>query len=290
MKTLMNFLEHQFLRFVKPLVLGSEVQPLRVAWRGVLPPPWNNFNIHCLLTQPSSNRLRTGSPLFRCNGGKALMLIYLAAFSVMAPGMASPVSASPTNTADATGAPFTISTDVMATLDDHHKLSIGDHLSFQIREDNVDSKQLIVSDSGEIDVPCLGPVPVQGLTCRRLALVLKKELEARYYYHATVVLSVDLMGSNLGNVYLSGAVHTPGRLAIPGNEVFTASKAVLCAGGFAESADMHNVIVTRNSEPGGASEHFTVDVGQVLEKGSTDKDLALKPGDMIFVPERFNLF
>jgi protein involved in polysaccharide export with SLBB domain len=121
-------------------------------------------------------------------------------------------------------------------------------------------------------------------------LVLKNELEAKYYYHATVILSVDLMGSNLGNVYLSGAVHTPGRLAIPGNEVFTVSKAVLCAGGFAESANMNSVTVTRSSEPGGTTEHFIVDVEQILEKGRLDKDLALKPGDMIFVPERFKLF
>jgi polysaccharide export outer membrane protein len=288
MNTSMNFLEHQFLRLLKPLMTGSKMQPLRVACAGALLPLHNNFNVRGSLRQPLNNRLKIGPQLLLRGGGKALILP--AALWMMALGVSGLASASPTNAADATGAPFTFGTNVMATLDDHHKLAIGDHLSFQIREDNVDSKQLIVSDAGEVDVPCLGPVPVQGMTCRQLAVVLKKELEARYYYHATVVLSVDLMSSDLGNVYLSGAVRTPGRLVIPGNEVFTVSKAVLCAGGFAESADMHNVIVTRSSETGGASEHFMVDVGQILEKGRTDKDLALKPGDMIFVPERFNLF
>lgn len=188
------------------------------------------------------------------------------------------------------GAAFTAGRTGMAALDDKRRLSVGDHLFFQILEDKDDPKQLTITDSGGVEVPYLGLVSAQGVTCKQLATVLKKELEAKYYYHATVIISVDSMSKALGKVYASGALRTPGRMEIPGNEVFTVSKAVLCAGGFSDVADKRHVRVTRRLESGGTNELFTVDVGEILEKGRTDMDLPLEPGDMIFVPERLNIF
>ena len=223
---------------------------------------------------------------YRCG----LTCLWLPACWVLLCSVTATVAADPTNAPDLSFMPSTIDDKAMTSLDDRHKISVGDHLSFQIHEDGDDSKELVVTDSGEIQVPCLGHVSVQGMTCKQLAMVIKKQLETKYYYQATVIISVDLMGSNLGNVYLSGAVHAPGRIIIPGNEVFTVSKAVLCAGGFSDTANQHNVIVTRRAGSGGTNELFTVDVAQVLERGRTDKDLPLKAGDMVFVPEHFNLF
>jgi polysaccharide biosynthesis/export protein len=248
----------------------------------------NDFNMPCFVNKSLLDFLSISANLRRYSFSMAHL--WLPACWVLLSSAAVTVSAYPTNAPSLSPVPSTMGDEAMTSLDDHHKISVGDHLSFQIHEDGNDSKELIVTDSGEIEVPCLGHVPVQGMTCRQLALVIKKQLEAKYYYQATVIISVDLMGSNLGNVYLSGAVHTPGRIIIPGNEVFTVSKAVLCAGGFNDAANQHNVVVTRRAGSKGTNELFTVDVEQVLERGRTDKDLPLKAGDMIFVPERFNIF
>ena len=188
------------------------------------------------------------------------------------------------------GAPPTLNLDGMATLDDRRALSIGDHLFFRILEDNDQPKQLLVTDSGEIEAPYVGRVQARGMTCKQLAAELKQNLEAKYYYRATVVISLDTMGNGQGKIYASGALRAPGRLEIPGNEKFTLSKAVLCAGGFAEYADKRNVRVTRHVEAKGTNVIFTVDVGQILEKGRTELDLPLEPGDMIFVPQRLIIF
>jgi polysaccharide export outer membrane protein len=169
---------------------------------------------------------------------------------------------------------------------DKRALCVGDHLSFRILEDNDEPKQLTVTDSGDVDVPFLGRHPAIGKSCKQLATELKQELEARYYYHATVIVSVDAMSRNLGRVYASGAVRAPGPLEIPGDEVFTLSKAILRAGGFADFADKHGVKVTRKSNSGATNETFTVDVGSILEKGRSDLDITLEPGDMFFVAER----
>ena len=180
-----------------------------------------------------------------------------------------------------------ISTNSMDALDDTYRLAIGDRISFRIEEDEEDPKPLIVTDSGDLEVPYIGRYPAAGKTCKELAQALKVELEKNYYYQATVIIAVDLMTKSRGKVYLVGAVRGPGPQDIPSDEVFTVSKAVLRAGGFTDYADKHNVKVThKGSTPGTANQTVTVDVGKILEKGKTGSDLTLQAGDLIYIPER----
>jgi polysaccharide export outer membrane protein len=179
----------------------------------------------------------------------------------------------------------------MDALDDQHKLAIGDRLSFRIVEDEEDPKPLLVTDSGDLELPYLGRFPVVGRTCKQLARQLKAELEKEYYYQATVIIAVDVMTKSRGKVYLVGPVRMPGPQEIPSDEIFTLSKAILRAGSFGEYADKHKVRVTRKGgTAGGKDQVFIVDVAEILEKGKTESDLLLEPGDLIYVPERLIRF
>jgi protein involved in polysaccharide export with SLBB domain len=189
------------------------------------------------------------------------------------------------------------STNSMDALDDKHRLAIGDKLSFRILEDLDDPKEppepkpLFVTDSGDIEIPYIGRVPVENKTCKQLAGELKVALEKEYYYQATVILAIDFMTKSRGRVYLVGPVRAPGPQEIPSDEVFTLSKAILRAGGFGDYADKHKVRVTRKGgAAGGKDQVFIVDVGEILEKGKTESDLPLEPGDLIYVPERLIRF
>jgi protein involved in polysaccharide export with SLBB domain len=171
-------------------------------------------------------------------------------------------------------------------LDDEHQLIAGDRVTFRIEQDKEDPKNILVTDTGELEVPYLGRVAAAGKTCRQLASEIKGVLEKKYYKEATVFLGVDLISKTKGKIYMSGRVRFPGYVEFPGDEVFTVSKAVLRAGGFTEFADKHHVRVTRNGGNATAPETVTVDVTQVLEKGLPGKDYELKPDDRIFVPSR----
>jgi polysaccharide export outer membrane protein len=177
------------------------------------------------------------------------------------------------------------STNSMNTLDDRHLLALGDRLSFRIEEDQEDPKQLDVTDSGDLEVPYIGRFPADGKSCKQLAWELKTALEKEYYYQATVIIAVNSMARSRGKVYLVGAVHAPGPQEIPSDEVLTVGKAIMRAGGLSDFADKHNAKVTRQ-RPGGEQQTFLVDVAQVLDKGKTENDLALAPGDLILIPER----
>ncbi|MGD0253752.1 MAG: polysaccharide biosynthesis/export family protein, partial [Verrucomicrobiota bacterium] len=201
-------------------------------------------------------------------------------------------AALPTNAAGAlsqggTNSAGRIATNSMDALDDKYRLAIGDRISFRIEEDDEDPKPLAVMDSGDLEVPYLGRYPALGKTCKELAQALKVEFEKEYYYRATVIIAVDAMTKSRGIVYLVGAVRGPGPEDIPSDEVFTVSKAVLRAGGFTDYADKRNVKITRKgSTPGAADQTFSVNVGQILEKGKIGSDLTLQAGDLIYIPER----
>lgn len=182
-------------------------------------------------------------------------------------------------------------TNNMETLDDKHTLAIGDVLSFRIVEDEEDPKTMVVTDSGELEVPYLGRFPAENRTCKQLAMALKAALEKEYYYQATVIIAVNTMTKSRGKVYLVGPVRMAGPQELPSDEVLTVSKAVLRAGGFTDFADRKHVKITREGSTGKAGkETLVVDVGQIFDEGKTEKDVPLKPGDLVYIPERLVRF
>ena len=175
-------------------------------------------------------------------------------------------------------------TNGMEALDDTYKLAVGDTITFQITEDEDEPQSIAVEDSGDVEIPYVGRYPATGKTCKELARQLKKQLEKKYYYQATVIVSVDTMITH-GVVYVIGGVKAPGPMEMPKDDVLTVSKAILRAGGFDDFADEKRVRVTRKTD-GGTNEVITVNVSQVLDKGQTWNDVNAKPGDLIYVPEK----
>jgi polysaccharide export outer membrane protein len=172
----------------------------------------------------------------------------------------------------------------MDALDDSQKLGVGDRVSFRVIED---SKPLVVADSGELEIPYLGRVKAADKTCKQVAREVKDALEKDLYYQATVIVAVDQLNKKRGTVYLVGQIRNAGPQDIPSDEVFTLSKAVLRAGGFGDFADKKHVKLTRKAGPDeGENKVFVVDLAEILERGKSEKDLKLEPGDLIFVPSR----
>jgi polysaccharide export outer membrane protein len=172
-------------------------------------------------------------------------------------------------------------------MDGKHQLEPGDVISFQIIEDKKPLINLAVTDSSELDVPYIGRVAAGGKTCQQLATELKARLEKDYYYRATVIVGLDSVNKVRGQIYISGAIHNQGSFAIFFNHDLTAGEAILQAGGFDLFADKKSIKVIRNGgAEGGGKKVLEINMVNVLEKGKTEEDVILKPGDLIIVPER----
>jgi polysaccharide biosynthesis/export protein len=181
----------------------------------------------------------------------------------------------------------------MASLDDKQRLAIGDRVIIRVVEDQEDPKTLTVTDAGELDVPELGLVTAVGKTCRELAFEIKTKLEQVTYYHATVIIGLDLLNKTTSGrkLYVVGQVRVTGPQEIPAGETMTVGRAIMKAGGFTDFADRKRVRLVRGGAKGQPGQTFTINIMEVLEKGRTEKDLPVEPEDLIYVPTRaVNIF
>jgi protein involved in polysaccharide export with SLBB domain len=168
-----------------------------------------------------------------------------------------------------------------------YRLRAGDRLSFQIIEDRDPSKSLVVTDSGELDVPYIGRYTAKDKTCKQLVDELKPLLEQEYYYRATVILALDQASKDLGFVYVIGQVKNQGPVRITAGETLTAGKAILQAGGFGDFANKKSVKVVRaNPTAGGEKQSFELNMQDILERGMLERDLEVHPDDFVIVPAR----
>lgn len=176
--------------------------------------------------------------------------------------------------------------------DANYKLRVGDTVSFQIKEDIIWNPQdvpktLVVTDSGELDVPYIGRVMAVDKTCKGLADEITTNLENNYYNKATVVLSLNVANRVLGRVYLWGAVRQQGPLEMGMNENLTAGEAILRAGGLGDFANKREVKVVRAAPGPNEDKIVKLDMEDILEKGHIEKDIVLQPGDYILVPSKW---
>lgn len=216
-------------------------------------------------------------------------------FLLMAPGLRAeepnsgtlnPPPSAPSTSGASSAFNTVASTTSMEVLNDSQKLGAGDRVSYRVVEEKHDPIGLLVTDSGEMELPLIGRVHATGKTCRQLAYEIKPMLEKEYFYHATVIIGLDTIGSRpRGKVYLTGQVRNQGALELMPDETVTLSKAVLRAGGLADFANKKKIKLMRK-QPDGTTRTTIVDLGEILTKGRLEKDPVLEPDDLIVVPER----
>lgn len=170
---------------------------------------------------------------------------------------------------------------------DTYKLRVGDRVSLQIMEDREPPRSLLVADSGELEVPCLGRITAADQTCTQLAAELKRRLEQDYYHHATVVLGLEAANKYFGRIYIWGQVRNQGPIDLALNENLTVAKAILRAGGFAEFANKKKVKLIRNmAEAQSGKRVIELNLSAILEEGLIEQDVVLRPDDLVIVPSR----
>jgi polysaccharide export outer membrane protein len=135
-----------------------------------------------------------------------------------------------------------------------------------------------VSGEGTIHFPLVGEVGVLNLSPSDVATKLQNEL-AKGYLVAPFV-SVIIKEYNSKKVYVLGAVARPGTFPFEGE--MNVVQAVTLAGGFSPMARTNNVIVTRVEA--GVERRIEIPVSRISE--GLSPNFQLKPGDIVFVPER----
>ncbi len=146
---------------------------------------------------------------------------------------------------------------------------------------NLNTTQAVRRD-GMISMPLVGELKAVGKTLKQL------ESELLDLYSTQLVskeVTVELQSSTYP-VYVNGSVLRPGK--IMSDRPLTAFEAIMEAGGpdYAK-ANLKGVVVIR--QEGGSSRKFILNLKLVME-GKSGEPFYLKPGDTVYVPEKFNWF
>ena len=159
-------------------------------------------------------------------------------------------------------------------------LQLGDMLEIKHFHNPELNELLPIRPDGRISLELVGEVQAAGLPVTDLQALLLQRY-ATYVRQPEVAVIVKEFGGN--RVYVAGEVNEPGVLST--NGYLTVLQAIFEAGGFKRSAELRSVVVLRNQ--GSATPEFiTVDLKDSLKKpGKHINDLALRPYDIVFVPQ-----
>ena len=136
-----------------------------------------------------------------------------------------------------------------------------------------------VTPDGNIGFPLIGKVAVVGRAPAEVAREIEARLGNKYLQNPQVTIFVREYKSRRFSVY--GQVQRPGTFAY--EDGITIIEAIAMAGGFTPMAAENDVQVSRAER--GRDVTFKVRVVDVREGKSPA--IRIKPGDKIFIPERF---
>jgi polysaccharide export outer membrane protein len=156
----------------------------------------------------------------------------------------------------------------------------GDKLKIMVYGEKQLSGLYQVSPEGAIMFPFAGNINVKGYTSFSLAERIAELLRQGYLKDPQVTVLVQEFVSK--RIYVLGQVKQAGNF--PMKEAMSIVEAISLAGGFTNFADISNVVVTRKIK-GGQEKKYIINIEEVVN--GDKKNFYLKPGDIIFVRERF---
>jgi polysaccharide export outer membrane protein len=153
------------------------------------------------------------------------------------------------------------------------RIGPGDVLSVTVWDNKDLDQKVFVRPDGKISLPLLGEINAGGLTVAELASILK-EMYGKTVKGAQVAIDVTEIRSR--GVYFVGGVGKPGILQL--TQDLTLLQAISLVGGLVQGVDLASATVLRGSQA------IPVDFVRLIEKGDTNENIALQPGDTIVIP------
>jgi protein involved in polysaccharide export with SLBB domain len=158
-------------------------------------------------------------------------------------------------------------------------LGAGDLVEVRVFSEQDLSGAFRVSPEGTIDYPLCGKVTLTSMTSSQAADAITACLKSGYLKRPQV--SVMIREYNSKKIFVFGEVQRPG--TFPYEQEMSIIQAITAAGGFTKLAAKNNTNVTRLID--GQEQKIRVPVEDIGV--GRQKNFALQPGDIVFVPESF---
>jgi len=163
--------------------------------------------------------------------------------------------------------------------DSTYTLGINDVIDIAIARHPEVSGQYMVNGEGKIQYGFVGDIAILGLTKKEIKDILTEHLST---YIVSPDVTITIAGYNSKMVYVIGEVGVPGRIYMRGDTI-TVREALLQAGLPLLSASTAKCRLITPAPDGLATIKY-VNVFKLLYEGDLREDLAMKPGDTLYIP------
>ena len=181
------------------------------------------------------------------------------------------------------------------TSDQDYKIGPDDLLEISVNEDEKFNKTVKVSSQGNIKLPLIGILKVNGLTAIKLEREIESLLAEQYIYdpHVTVIIKEH----RNQRISVMGAVARPGTYDFTGQT--TVSDVLVMTGGLREDAGSllfltrspgAGIPKLKDESEGQKPNTFVISLEDLLLNTETDSNLALMHGDVINIPVAGKVF
>src|SRR5580658_6333622 len=176
--------------------------------------------------------------------------------------------------------PATPSQAVAKAADSNYIIGPGDSLEVFVWRNPELSVTVPVRPDGKISTPLVEDMVAVGKNAPQLARDMEKVL-AEYVRSPKVNIIVTVPTSTFSQVKIVGQVQHP--MALPYREGMTVLDALLAVGGLTQFASGNRARIVRMDK--GQETVIHVKLSDLLNSGDVHENVALKPGDVLVVPQ-----
>ena len=181
----------------------------------------------------------------------------------------------------------------MASAQGSYKIQPGDTLRIEVLEDQSLNRDALVLPDGSVSVPLVGSIRAKGRTLSDVQASIVAGLKPNFASTPNVFVTVASLnqgaskgsgGSSSINVYIMGAVNSPGKVKVRSGT--TLLQALAQAGGFTKFAATKRVQLRRTNSSTGQTSVYNFNYKAIEDGSANASAIFLKKGDVIVVPER----
>ena len=165
---------------------------------------------------------------------------------------------------------------------ENYILKPSDVISVEVYQENDLNKSVRIEGDGSVALALVGKVKVAGMTVAE-AQSLIIDLYNRDYL-VDPQISVLVVEFSQKFVYILGSVNGPGSVPMPPDRDLTLKEALANVGGVSRMGNPKSIMIKRVDEDGRARQ-MEVNFSRIIVDPNA-KDVILKEGDTIWVPER----
>lgn len=166
---------------------------------------------------------------------------------------------------------------------EEYKIETGDILTITVYEQPDLATKARVGPKGDISFPLLGNVNLTGLTVSETEEKITSLLKEDYLVNPQVNVFIEEYHPK--KVFVMGFVNKPGEYELFRDRPTTILEAITMAGGFKEGAAQNGTKIIRMEDEKEVT--IPVKITDITNKGYKERDIVIKAGDIVVVPESF---